>query len=206
MISNAIIIFFFTSATLAIAPGPDNIFVLTQSVLHGKKAGIVITTGLCTGLLIHTLLVVLGIAAIIQTSPLAFSALKIIGAVYLLYLAWRAIKAMPLAIGASAKPSESYGALYRRGFIMNLTNPKVAVFFLAFLPQFTNTEYDLAIPLQIVVFGGLFIVTAFFVFSSLAVGASLLTKSLLQNIKAQRTANYIIALIFCVLAVNIVLT
>jgi threonine/homoserine/homoserine lactone efflux protein len=97
MIANAIIIFLLTSATLAITPGPDNIFVITQSVLHGKKAGIVITVGLCTGLLIHTLLVVLGTAAIIQTSPLAFSAIKIIGAVYLLYLAWRAVTAMPFS-------------------------------------------------------------------------------------------------------------
>ena len=207
MIANdAIVIFLLTSAALAAAPGPDNIFVLTQSALHGKKAGIVITMGLCTGLLAHTLLVALGIATIVQTSPLAFSALQTAGAIYLLYLAWLSIRAIPLAIDNNDKLTAGYSPLYRRGIIMNLMNPKVVVFFLAFLPQFTNAEHELAVALQVLILGALFIIAAFFVFSSLAVGASLITKSLLQNIKAQRTANYIIALIFCVLAVNIVLT
>ena len=81
--------FIFASALLAIAPGPDNIFVLTQSTLYGKRSGIFITLGLCTGLVFHTSLVALGIATLLQTSSWAFDALKTLGAIYLLILAWQ---------------------------------------------------------------------------------------------------------------------
>jgi threonine/homoserine/homoserine lactone efflux protein len=88
-----IAVFFAASVALAFAPGPDNIFVLTQSALHGRKAGLLVTIGLCTGLLAHTAAVSLGVAAIFQTSALAFNILKIVGAIYLLYLAWQAFRA-----------------------------------------------------------------------------------------------------------------
>jgi threonine/homoserine/homoserine lactone efflux protein len=204
--NDTIVIFLLTSAALSAAPGPDNIFVLTQSALHGRKAGIVITMGLCTGLLAHTFLVALGIAAIVQASPLAFSVLKAIGAFYLLYLALLAIRKIPIEPGNDEIPAVSHSDLYSRGIIMNLTNPKVVVFFLAFLPQFTNSEYGLAITLQIIVLGGLFVITAFFVFTAIACGASLIGKWLTTNIMAQRAINYMAALIYCGLALNIVLT
>jgi threonine/homoserine/homoserine lactone efflux protein len=204
--SDTIVIFLLTSAALAAIPGPDNIFVLTQSALHSRKAGIVITIGLCTGLLAHTLLVALGIAAIVQASPLAISALKVIGAAYLIYLALLAIRTKPIEHGNDAMPAVGYSNLYSRGIIMNLTNPKIAVFFLAFLPQFTNSEYGLAITLQIIVLGGLFVITAFFVFTAIACGAGLIGKWLTTNIRGQRAINYMAALIYCGLALNIVLT
>jgi len=87
-------IFFAASVALALAPGPDNIFVLTQSALHGRKAGLLVTIGLCTGLLVHTAAVSFGVAAIFQTSTTAFNILKIVGAMYLLYLAWQAFRAV----------------------------------------------------------------------------------------------------------------
>lgn len=204
--SATVAIFLLTSAALAAVPGPDNIFVLTQSALHGRKAGIVITIGLCTGLLAHTLLVALGVGAILQTSALAISALKVIGAAYLIYLALLAIRTIPIEHGNNEMPAVGYSDLYSRGIIMNLTNPKIAIFFLAFLPQFTNAEYSLAIPLQIIILGGLFIIMAFFVFTAIACGASLIGKWLTQNILAQRSINYMAALIYCGLALNIVLT
>ncbi len=81
--------FFAASVLLALAPGPDNIFVLTQSALHGKLAGLLVTLGLCTGLIVHTTAVAFSVAVIFQASTLAFTALKLVGAGYLLYLAWR---------------------------------------------------------------------------------------------------------------------
>ncbi|MGB5438848.1 MAG: LysE family translocator, partial [Gammaproteobacteria bacterium] len=85
-------IFFAASIALALAPGPDNIFVLTQSAMHGRVAGMLVTLGLCTGILVHTTAVSLGVAAVFQTSSVAFNSLKVLGAVYLLYLAWRAFR------------------------------------------------------------------------------------------------------------------
>ena len=88
-----VITFFTASVLLALVPGPDNIFVLTQSTLHGKVPGLIVMLGLCTGILVHTTAVALGVAIIFQTSTVAFSILKFIGAGYLLYLAWQAFRA-----------------------------------------------------------------------------------------------------------------
>ena len=85
--------FFAASVLLALAPGPDNIFVLTQSALHGKIPGLCVTLGLCTGLLVHTSAVALGMAAVFKASALAFNIIKILGAAYLLYLAWLSFRA-----------------------------------------------------------------------------------------------------------------
>jgi len=90
--------FFLASALLALSPGPDNIFVLTQSALSGKLAGIAVTIGLCTGLIVHTLAVSFGVAVIFQTSAMAFTALKIFGSGYLLFLAWHAFRAQAAQI------------------------------------------------------------------------------------------------------------
>ena len=129
-----ITIFFAASVALALAPGPDNIFVLTQSALHGRAAGLFVTIGLCTGLLVHTAVVSLGIAAVFATSAVAFNVLKIIGAGYLLYLAWKVLSAEASSINGNNDSDISFRRLYARGVIMNITNPKVAIFFLAFLP------------------------------------------------------------------------
>jgi len=133
-----ILLFFSTSVLLALAPGPDNLFVLAQSAQHGRKAGVIVTLGLCSGVLVHTAAVTFGVAAIFHTSALAFSMLKYIGAAYLLYLAWMSFKASGAAESGKALQKISFRKLYLRGIIMNVTNPKVSIFFLAFLPQFVD--------------------------------------------------------------------
>jgi threonine/homoserine/homoserine lactone efflux protein len=120
---------FAASVVLALAPGPDNIFVLTQSALHGRSASLLVTMGLCTGLLVHTAAVSFGVAALIQTSQYAFTILKFAGAAYLLYLAWQAIRAARSKIPVDANSQLTAGQLYRRGIIMNVTNPKVSILF-----------------------------------------------------------------------------
>ena len=146
-------LFMLASLALAIAPGPDNLFVLTQSALHGRQAGLLVTLGLMTGLVVHTAAVSLGLAALFQTSALAFNGLKVLGALYLLYLAWQAFRA------DAAKPGElpaapSLRSLYGRGVVMNLSNPKVAIFFMAFLPQFADPARG-AMTAQLLAFGAL---------------------------------------------------
>lgn len=160
--------FFAASLLLGVAPGPDNIFVLTQSALYGVRAGFATTLGLATGLCAHTAAVAAGVAALLQSSATAFAALKTAGAVYLLYLAWLSFRAGAVKTGnGGATAFPGYAALYRRGIVMNITNPKVSLFFLAFLPQFCRPEQGGA-ALQSLVLGALFILSTLLVFFSVA--------------------------------------
>lgn len=195
--------FILASTLLSLAPGPDNIFVLTQSALYGRKSGIIITLGLCSGLIVHTTAVALGVAAIFMVSTVAFTALKLIGAAYLLYLAWQALKASarPLSsVSATAIPGHL--ALYRRGIVMNLSNPKVAIFFLAFLPQFTDPSTG-NMTFQLFLLGIVFILVALVVFSAIACLAGLIAELFKRSAKAQVILNRISALVFAGLAVRL---
>ena len=161
-----IIAFVLASVVLSFVPGPDNIFVMTNSALKGWKVGFYITLGLCTGLIGHTILVAIGVSVIFQTSALAFNGLKIVGACYLVYLGWLSLKSKELTIDSNDAESinRSY---YITGIVMNLTNPKVALFFLVFLPQFIN-PINGSVIIQIFILGLLFILSALCVFSSIA--------------------------------------
>ena len=180
--------FVLASALLSIAPGPDNLFVLMQSALYGKKSGIFVTLGLCTGLIVHTTAVAFGVAAIFQTSVVAFTLLKVLGAMYLAYLAWQAFCASTNEFQTPDQTSgsnpRSLGALYRRGVIMNVTNPKVTIFFLAFLPQFVSPEQG-ALTIQLFFLGGVFACVALAIFGVIAVAAGALGGWLRRSPKAQ---------------------
>lgn len=171
---DAMMAFFAAALLLGIAPGPDNIFVLTQSALFGVGAGIITTLGLVTGLCVHTTAVALGVAAIFQTSALAFTLLKVAGAGYLLWLAWLSFRAgastTDVADGAASSAGSNfpgYMTLYRRGIVMNVTNPKVSLFFLAFLPQFCDPARG-SVALQVLSLGGLFMLATIVVFWTVA--------------------------------------
>jgi threonine/homoserine/homoserine lactone efflux protein len=194
--------FFLASALLALAPGPDNVFVLTQSALHGRLSGLIVMIGLCTGLLVHTGAVALGVAVIFQASALAFSLLKMLGAGYLLYLAWQSFRASPEHIRMNGSRQKSLGSLYRRGIIMNITNPKVSIFFLAFLPQFADPERG-AISLQLMALGGTFILATILVFGAVALIGGTLGDWLNRSTRAQRILNRVAGIIFIGLALKL---
>lgn len=196
-------VFIFTSALLALAPGPDNIFLLTQSALYGKRSGILITLGLCTGLVFHTCLVAFGVATIIQTSDWALSALKVIGALYLVYLAWQMLNSQTDELsGKGVVVSDTN--LYLRGIVMNVTNPKVSIFFLAFLPQFASSNYGAITP-QIILLGTIFGAVSLFIFSGISILASKLGDLLKRKPNAQVYLSRMTALIFVVLAFNLLM-
>ncbi|MDT8443626.1 MAG: LysE family translocator [Desulfuromonadales bacterium] len=197
--------FFLASVLLAIAPGPDNVFVLTQSALHGKFSGLVVMLGLCTGLLVHTGAVAFGVAAIFQASAFAFTLLKGIGAAYLLYLAWQIFHASTEQIRLQDNQQKSLGTLYRRGIIMNVTNPKVSIFFLAFLPQFAEPQRG-SISLQMVALGSIFIVATILVFGTIALIGGTLGDWLNRSTRAQRVMNRIAGTVFVILALKLVTT
>lgn len=123
--------FFVASVVMGLAPGPDILFVLTQSALYGARAGFATTCGLITGLFVHITAVSLGVAALFQSSETAFNVLKFAGAAYLLYLAWLSFRSGTSKASLQKAQFPGYGTLYRRGVIMNITNPKVTLFCLA---------------------------------------------------------------------------
>jgi len=199
-----LIAFAIASTLLSLAPGPDNIFVLSQSALYGRRSGILITLGLCTGLLVHTSAVALGVAAIFAVSATAFTAVKLVGAGYLLWLAWGAFRAAATPIAAAHKAIvPDARALYRRGIIMNITNPKVAIFFLAFLPQFANPQAG-GMPAQLFLLGGIFILVALIVFTGIAAMAGFIADGLKGSVTAQTVLNRLAGLVFIALAIRLV--
>ncbi len=206
MISTETLITFFTaSLLLGLAPGPDNIFVLTQSAIHGRRAGLLVVLGLCTGLIVHSVAVALGVAVIFQTSALAFSILKAIGAGYLVFLAWKAFRASGAKMkGGGAVAFDPWG-LYRRGVIMNVTNPKVSIFFLAFMPQFADPSRG-SVTLQLLSFGGLFMISTLLVFGSIALLAGTLGQWLSESDRAQNVLNKVAGVVFLGLAIKLAIT
>ena len=197
--------FLIASVLLSIAPGPDNIYVLTQSALHGRWSGIHVTLGLCTGLVLHTSAVALGVAAIFQASDTAFTTLKLVGALYLLYLAWQAFHASSASLSNGRGKPLSAARFYRRGIVMNVTNPKVSIFFLAFLPQFTNPSQG-SIALQIFLLGALFIIAALLVFGCIAFFAGAIGDWLKHSPRAQVVMNRLAGTIFVGLAINLAIS
>ncbi|NVO27951.1 LysE family translocator [Donghicola sp. C2-DW-16] len=200
---DVIMTFIGVATLLAWVPGPDNLFVLTQSALYGPKEGVLVTLGLCLGLVVHSIAVSLGVAVIFQQSQFAFDALKYAGAAYLVYLAYKSLRAGPEnpdTAGASRRPA---AAMVLRGVVMNLTNPKVAIFFLAFLPQFTDAARG-SIAVQMLMLGGLFILCAFASFTTISLMAGVLSRWLRASPRGQIVLNRVAGLVFVGLAVKLV--
>lgn len=197
--------FFTASILLALAPGPDNIFVLIQSIYQGKKSALMVVLGLCTGLIFHTLAVAFGVAVIFQTSQLAFTILKLAGVCYLLYLAWKIFNAKDEKISMNSVDKIDAKKLYFRGIIMNVTNPKVSIFFLAFLPQFTNADLG-NVSSQTLILGLIFIIATIIVFSSIAFLSGFISKILNESKHTQNILNKIVSFIFVGLAIKLAMT
>ena len=197
-------LFFMASVLLAVTPGPDNLFVLAQAAQRGKVAGLAVTLGLCTGLLVHTGAVALGIAAIFKASTVAFSVLKYVGAGYLLFLAYKSFRSNTCERAGHKTKKLAFSTLYRRGIIMNITNPKVSLFFLAFLPQFTDPLYGTLVP-QIVLLGVIFIIATALVFGSISLLAGAMGEKFQQSDSAQLILNRLAGTVFVALAVKLAL-
>jgi len=201
---DVVILFLSISLFLAIMPGPDNLYVLMQSAIYGYKTGVLITLGLCTGLIIHSSAVALGLATLLQASSLALPLLKLFGASYLTYLAWQAYRAASMDLSRQNAESLTPFQFYRRGIVMNVSNPKIGLFFLAFLPQFTDIEQG-DIATQTLLLGGLFIVVAFIVMTSFALIAGSLSHWLITSPKVQKTMHRLTAIVLLALALHVAL-
>ena len=199
--------FLTASILLTLAPGPDILYLLTKSLADGARAGITLACGLVSGIIFHTTLVMVGVATLIKNSATALLLLKIFGAAYLLYLAFGAFKAAragkKLSLARSTAKLTS-AALYKRGVLMNVLNPKVLLFFLAFLPQFVNLNADGA-SLQILLLGVTFAVQAVIIFSCVAMFAGRVRQLILRKRNVGQVLNFVEAAVLTLIAAGLIL-
>lgn len=164
MTSTTLLYFLGASVALTLAPGPDNTFIVAQGISRGRRAAIISALGMCSGISVHTTAAALGISAALYSSALVFTVLKYAGAAYLLFLAYMSLKEPTVPQAATGlEGAQPWGALFRRGFLMNVVNPKVGLFFLAFLPQFISPDGG-SIPMQMFVLGLVFMIQGVVVF------------------------------------------
>jgi len=192
------------SIALTVAPGPDNIFVMTQGIARGRKPAIVTALGMCSGVSVHTVAAAFGISAVFYSSAVAFTVVKSAGAAYLLYLAFKTLKERS-AIRLAAADELPAAALFRRGFIMNVLNPKVAMFFLAFLPQFVAPAAG-PVPLQMLLLGLIFMVQAVVIFCLIGYFAGSIGSFILARPRIARYFDWLTAGVFASLGVRLALT
>lgn len=202
--AQTLLLFIGASALLAITPGPDILYVLTLGITRGAKAAVATTLGLTSGVLVHTTAAALGISVIFKTSELAFTVVKFAGAAYLFYLAYQAFKhrADLVQVDKEGKSPKSYKNLYIKGFFMNVLNPKVSLFFLAFLPQFVNPQSG-SVPLQMIQLGLAFMAVTVVIFSTCGILANKASATLMERPNIAKIVNTLAASLFVALGLKL---
>ncbi|MFT4697285.1 MAG: threonine/homoserine/homoserine lactone efflux protein [Flavobacteriaceae bacterium] len=199
-----ILSFSLATIVLALSPGPDNIYVLSQSLTNGVKSGLATTAGLITGCILHTTLLAFGLSAVITASPAIFYGIKIFGAVYLFYLAFKVYRSdSKISLGSNVT-KKSHKKLFSQGVIMNILNPKVMIFFLAFFPGFLwDKEGDTVF--QFYVLGIVFMFVSFIVFGLIAVLAGKISNYLKSHKAVGSILKWLQIIVFIGIAVYILI-
>jgi len=139
---NELILFSLAALGLVLSPGPNMIYLISRSLTQGKRAGIISLLGVMAGFLVHILFVSFGLTAVFTAIPIAYQIIKWLGVIYLLYLAWQGIRPDAGSLFETRDiSSDTAFRLVQMGFLTNVFNPKVAIFYMSFFPQFTNPEY-----------------------------------------------------------------
>ncbi|WP_323014038.1 LysE family translocator [Devosia sp.] len=190
---------------LAITPGPDLALFVSRTMHWGRGHGFATVLGAYSGIAVHTMLVAFGISVLIIAAPAAFFALKILGALYLVWLAVQAIRdGGGLLVPRAAGKQPSWGQSYLTGLGINLTNPKVALFFVTFLPQFVSAS-DPHAPGKLIFLGGEFILVSLPVVIGAVLFAEWLTRTLKEKAWVGRALNWSFAAVFMAFAATILL-
>ncbi len=191
---------------IALTPGPDMTFFLSRALAQGRAAGFAALGGATTGIVVHTALVALGLSALIVAAPAAFLALKIAGAGYLLYLAYQAIR-HGSALNLPSRPAHArgLGRIWASGLAINLINPKIALFFMTFLPQFVSAADPHAAG-KLLVLGAVFITIATLVCVPMVLAAERFSQAMRGNPRIARTIDWLFAGVFTAFAAQILLS
>lgn len=196
--------FFFAASLMALLPGPDNLYVMAQSLRQGWRIGFMLILGLCSGLVVHTGVVAFGATELLVRYHWFYLLINIFGACYLLYLAYLLFNAGPITQTQKSTDMLKPAQAYRRGVIMNLSNPKVIIFFLSFTQPFIKVEQG-NITLQYVQLAVLMIVSTMLVFGTISVFADSLGANLKKSARAQLIFNRVSASILFILALSLLI-
>jgi len=203
-----LISFLSVSILITLMPGPDNLFVLALGISKGPRSAVPLALGLACGNFFHTAAVALGISALIIASPNALLALKWAGCTYLLWIAYQIASETPARPQQETDNQAHIGALehhfFFRGLLMNLLNPKVILFFLAFLPQFISPNRPSPTG-QIIVLGSIFVIQTAILFSAIALLAGRINRLLTSSPVIQTRLKYVTASLLILLAFNLLL-
>lgn len=176
------LVFFTAALALNLSPGPDLLFVISRTLAGGRRVGVASACGVCSGALVHVAAAAMGISAILATSALAFSIVKYVGAAYLLYLGIQALRSAGTASALDMRdvPQTSVWQAYRQGVLVDILNPKVAIFFMAFLPQFVRPDHG-SVAMQLLMLGILVVLVAIIVECAMALLAARASAALRNN-------------------------
>ena len=198
-------LFVAASVLLALAPGPDIVYVLTRSIAQGRQAGLAAAAGFATGCIFHTLLAVLGVAALIRSSPMAFDLVRYAGAAYLVWIGIQALRhASSFSLTADSGDARALATIFKQSVIGNALNPKVTLFFLSFLPQFVNAEAG-RVEMQMGVLGVVFMLVTIVVFGAIAYFAGFLGNALRRKPAIAKRLNIFAGITFIGLGIRVAL-
>ncbi len=202
---SVVLAFAVACVVISVVPGPDMMFIMANGIARGRGAGVVAAAGMSSGILGHTILAALGLGALLQAAPIALEAVRIAGAVFLVYLAITTLRsAKDVAATAPTKFGQrSLRKTYMMAVLVNLSNPKVVLFYIAFFPQFV-TEGGWPVPVQFLVMGAILILIGFTVDASVGLASGTLSAVLQRRPAVQRWLNRVSAAIFGGLAVRLV--
>lgn len=200
------IAFLLTGIILNLTPGTDTIYILTRSIAHGRKAGIASALGISTGCLVHISFAAFGLSVILARSAIAFNMVRIAGGAYLIYLGIRALskRSFSFALSADQNKPRSVHSIYGQGILTNVLNPKVALFFLSFLPQFVNPVNAYG-PVPFLILGLTFLTTGTLWCLCLAFISSSMTAFLRNNKTIGLWMNRLSGLVFLLLGLQLLL-
>lgn len=197
----------FTVAVIALTltPGPDMTLFLGKTIIQGRLAGFAAFAGAITGLLLHTFAVAVGLSALLAASTTAFTVLKVVGCLYLLWLAWDALRnGSSFAPGQTARKKETIRSLYLKGLWINLFNPKIIMFFVTFLPQFVHVS-DPHATNKLLFLGVLFVLVATPICAMLILSAERISGFLVRSPKATRIVDWLFATVLGGFAIKLLL-
>lgn len=199
--TSTFIVFLVAALGLLVLPGPAVLYITTRGITHGRKAGMASVLGIEAASLCHSMAAAFGLSAILVASSLAFSVVKFLGAAYLIYLGIKTLLSKKAAFEEGGIASPSLGQLFRKGFLVNLLNPKTALFFYAFLPQFVDPSRGSPI-IQILFLGAVFVLLATLTDSMYAIASSQIGALLHRWRPFQRVHKYVTAAIYLSLGIG----